>query len=255
MLTRSAIDVGEVEAARKVYSVIRHINLAGGGGLEAHERVSLLTVAAGLRSFCLLTHIREEEFPLVTAALPVVGLTCRVCKASFNYDLDVDAPPEVLEAFRAYEARHPLYGLGVANSRVDFGETPLGTVLGYPKCCSEMDDKTKAFDRSATLRLLIDSKDGDYAALVAELVREHTTIPTPPTDRREAWDRRFDRTHDVFPFAVHTACDQCLEAGSKSPSDLLSRRYEAMVRVAAPDLYDFVLRQNDIFRQTSKFPV
>jgi hypothetical protein len=181
-------------------------------------------VAAGLRSFCLLTHIREEDFPLATALLPMVGLTGGVCKASSSYDLDVDAPPEVLEAFRAYEAWRPLYGLGVAKTRVDFGETPLGTVLGYPRCCSETDDSTKAFDRSATLRLLIDFKGGDYAAVVAELARENTSIPTPRTDRREAWDRRFDRTHSVFPFAIPTACDQCLDSGSKSPSGLLSRR-------------------------------
>jgi hypothetical protein len=233
---------------------MRLVKLAGGGGLEAHERVSLMTVAAGLRSFCLLTHIREAELPLATAALPVVGLTCGVCKASFNYDLDVDAPPEILEAFRAYEARHPLYGLGVAKSRVDFGDTSLETVLGYPKCCSELDHSTKAFDRSATLRLLIDSKGGDYAAVIAELARENTTIPTPRTGRSEAWDRRFDRTHNIFPFALHTACDRCLESGSKSPSGVLSRRYEAIVRAAAPDLYDAVLRQNDVFRQTSKSP-
>lgn len=116
-----------------------------------------------------------------------------------------------------------------------------------------MDDMTKKFDRSTALRLLIDSKGGDYASVIAELA-EGEGAPTPHTDQREAWDRRFDRTHNVFPFAVHTACDRCLERGAKSASGALSRRYESMVRAAAPDLHVAVIRQNETFHQTSKFP-
>jgi hypothetical protein len=232
---------------------MRDVNLAGGGAFEAHERVSLLTVAAGLRPFCLLTHIREEDFSRVVATLSEFGLTCGVCNVNFDYDLDFDAPPDILEAFQAYQARHPLYGLGVAHSRIEFGDAPLGIVLSYPECFSKMDDTTKKFDRSTALRLLIDSKGGDHTSVIAELA-EGEGAPTPHTDRTEAWDQRFDQTHNVFPFAVHTACDRCLERGAKSASGALSRRYESMVRAAAPDLYDAVLRQNEAFRQTFKFP-
>ncbi len=157
---------------------MRDVNLAGGGALEAHERVSLLTVAAGLRPFCLLTHIREEDCSRVVATLSEFGLTCGVCNVNSNWDLDMDAPAVVLEAFRAYQNRHPLYGLGVAHSRIEFGETPLGLVLSYPECCSKMDDATKEFDRSTALRLLIDSKGGDHASVIAELA-EGEGAPTP----------------------------------------------------------------------------
>jgi hypothetical protein len=232
---------------------MRDVNLAGGGALEAHERVSLLTVAAGLRPFCLLTHIREEDFSRVVATLSEFGLTCGVCNVNFNFDLDFDVPADVLEAFRAYQNRHPLYGLGVAHSRIEFGDTPLGIVLSYPECCSKMDDTTKKFDRSAALRLLVDSKSGDYASVIAELA-DGEGAPTPHTDQTEAWGRRFDRTYNLFPFALHTACDRCLERGAKSTSGALSRRYESMVRAAAPDLHAAVIRQNEAFRQTSKFP-
>jgi hypothetical protein len=231
---------------------MRDVNVAGGGALEAQERVSLLTMAAGLRPFCFLTHIREEDFSRVVAALSEFGLTCGVCKAKFSFDLDLDAPPAVLEAFHAYQARHPLNGLGIAHSRIDFGDTPLGIVLRYPECCSKMDDATKKFDQSAALGLLIDSKGGDHASVIAELA-QCEGVPTPHTDQREAWDRRFDRTHHVFPFAVHTACDRCLERGGKSASGALSRRYESLIRAAAPELYIAVLRQNEVFRQTSRF--
>ena len=47
---RSAVRPEKINAVRQLYAAIRHINFAGGFALEAHERVSLLTVAAGLRA-------------------------------------------------------------------------------------------------------------------------------------------------------------------------------------------------------------
>ena len=59
----------KVEAARRVYSAMRNINLAGGRALEAHERVALLTVPAGLRPFCLLTRSVVPSLDVTQAAI------------------------------------------------------------------------------------------------------------------------------------------------------------------------------------------
>lgn len=45
-----------LELARAVYRTIRNCWVAGGSALEAHERLSLITVAAGLREFAFLSH-------------------------------------------------------------------------------------------------------------------------------------------------------------------------------------------------------
>ncbi len=231
---------------------MRDINLAGGRALEAHERVALLTVPAGLRPFCLLTHIEEADFYLASAVLPKFGLHCGRCNVSFDYDLDVDAPPDVIAAYKAYEARHLLPGLGVAMKKIEFGSVPLGIALSYPQCCSDMDESTKAHDRSTALRLLIEAKKGDFAVVKEALAGGE--LPQVATEWKEAWGRRFDRTLDLFPFALHTACDDCIGKGSVSPTGLISGRYEALVRAAAPDLHTAVLRSCEIFRRTSKFP-
>ena len=251
MVTRSGFDPSKVEAARRVYSAMRNINLAGGRALESHERVALLTVPAGLRPFCLLTHIEEADFYLASAVLAELGLHCGQCNVSFDYDLDVDAPADVIVAYKAYGARHPLQGLGVATQKIEFGSARLGIALSYPQCCSDMDESTKAHDCSTVLRLLIEAKKGDFAAVKEAIAGGE--LPKVATDRRDAWDRRFDRTRDLFPFALHTACDDCIGRGSVSPTGIISGRYEALVKAASPELHTAVLRSCEIFRRTSKF--
>ena len=124
---------------------------------------------AGLRPFCLLTHIEEADYYLAAAVLPKFGLYCGVCEVKFCHDLNVDLPQDVIDAFNDYETRSPLKGLGVATSRIDFSSSGLGLTLCYPKCCSDMDDRTKAYDRSIALQQFIEAKGGDCAAVKSAL--------------------------------------------------------------------------------------
>src|SRR5674476_471277 len=112
MITKSGFDGRKIDTARRLYAAMRHINVAGGRALEAHERVALLTVPAGLRPFCFLTDVEETDYYLVTAVLPKFGLYCGVCEVKFSHDLKVDLPQDVIAAFNAYEMRSPLKGLG-----------------------------------------------------------------------------------------------------------------------------------------------
>jgi hypothetical protein len=252
MITKSGLDGRGIDNARRLYSAMRHINVAGGRALEAHERVAVLTVAAGLRPFCLLTHIEETDYYLATAVLPNFGLYCGPCEVQFSHDLEVALPQDVIDAFNAYEKRSPLKGLGIATSRIDFSSRNLGPALCYPKCCSDMDERTKANDRAMALRQFVDARGGDFVAVKMALAAGEA-VPNCVTEMREAWDRRFVRTRELFPFAVHTACDECMDSGVKSPTGLISQAYEAMVRKAAPELHKAVLRSCEAFRQATHF--
>jgi hypothetical protein len=252
MISRFGFDGRKIDNARRLYAAIRHINVAGGRALEAHERVALLTVPAGLRPFCLLTHVDEADYYFLAAVLPTFGLYCGVCEVKFSRDLEVDLPQDVIDAFNAYEMRSPLQGLGVATRRIDFPSGELGLALCYPKCCSDMDERTKAQDRSMALRQFVEARGGDFVK-VKNALAAGETVPNCSTEIREAWDRRFERTRELFPFAVHTACDECLEAGIRSPTGLISQRYEEMTKIAAPDLHKAVLQSCEAFRRTSRF--
>jgi hypothetical protein len=137
MITKSGLDGRGIDNARRLYSAMRHINVAGGRALEAHERVAVLTVAAGLRPFCLLTHIEETDYYLATAVLPNFGLYCGPCEVQFSHDLEVALPQDVIDAFNAYEKRSPLKGLGIATSRIDFSSRNLG-----PPCATRSAART-----------------------------------------------------------------------------------------------------------------
>ncbi len=249
MITKSGFDDRKIDMARRLYAAMRHINLAAGGALEAHERVALLTVPAGLRPFCFLTHVEEADYYLAAAVLPNFGLYCNVCKVKFSHDLKVDLPQDVADAFNAYEMRSPLMGLGVATSRIDFSSSGLGLSLCYPKCCADMDERTKAHVRSLALLQFVEAKGGDFAA-VKNALAAGETVPDGSTELREAWDRRLDRTRELFPFAVHTACDECLDGGVNSPTGLISQGYEKMTKIVAPDLHKAVLQSCEVFRRT-----
>ena len=132
MITKSGFDGRKIDTARRRYVALRYINLAGGRALEAHERVALLTVPAGLQPFCFLTHIEEADYYLAVAVLPNFGLYCAVCEVKFCRDLNVDLPQDVIDAFNAYEARSPLKGLGVATSRIDFSSDGVGLLWATP---------------------------------------------------------------------------------------------------------------------------
>jgi hypothetical protein len=251
MTTKSGFDGRKIDNARKLYVAMRHINVAGGRALEAHERVSLLTVPAGLRPFCFLTHVEEADYYLASAVLPNFSLYCGLCEVKFSHDLKVDLPQDIIDAFNAYEMRSPLKGLGVATSRTEFSSGGLGLTLCYPKCCSDMDERTKAHDRSMALRQFVEAKGGNFVA-VKNALAAGEAVPNCSTETREAWDRRFDRTRHLFPFAVHTACDECLDGGMKSPTGLISQRYEEMTRIVAPDLHKAVLQYCEVFRRSSR---
>jgi len=138
-----------------------------------------------LRPFCSLTHIEEADYYLAAAVLPNFGLYCGVCGIKFSHDLNVDIPQDVIDAFNAYETRSPLKGLGVATSRIDFSSSGLGLTLCYPKCCSDMDERTKAHVRSIALRQFVEAKGGDFAA-VKNALAAGETVPDGSTEMREA---------------------------------------------------------------------
>ena len=114
-----------------------------------------------------------------------------------------------------------------------------------------MDERTKAHDRSIALRQLVEAKGGDFAA-VKNALAAGETLSNCSTEMREAWDRRFNRTRELFPFAVHTACDECFDGGMKSPTGLINQRYEEMTKIVAPDLHKAVLQSCEVFRNASR---
>ena len=106
-------ELGDVDNARMVYAATRDVWVGGGGWLEPHERLGLLTVAAGLRPFSLLNHLDKQPWDDTARLLAQFGLTCAPFKADFDYELDVTGPDAAMQAYIEHELKYPLDGLGV----------------------------------------------------------------------------------------------------------------------------------------------
>jgi hypothetical protein len=115
--------------------------MAGGGPLEAYERLSVITVAAGVRGFAFLTLIEAQVQSLVVQLLEEAGLSARPCSSSFDIDFEVDGvSAATVQMYRQVirERDDPLAGLGIwlPNSPLSCADmSSLGSALGYPDCC------------------------------------------------------------------------------------------------------------------------
>src|ERR1700691_2357283 len=77
-----------IERARRVYEGIRDCWVAGGGALEAHDRLALVTVAAEARETAFLTMIEPEHQATVTRVMKEAGLEARPWTPHFDVELE-----------------------------------------------------------------------------------------------------------------------------------------------------------------------
>lgn len=230
-----------LERARAVYHSIRDCWLARGGALEAHERLSVITVAAGMREFAFLNMIEEDLQGTVVQLLMQAGLDAKPCSSAF----DIEFLPEGIsvattEAYRSVEREKPLFsGLGVWAQPPALpscvGMTSLGGALSYPRCCEMMDLRTKQRDHELFLAAIVE-EEGDDPGRVQQSLLERREYRKASYDHCHEWNDRFVQTHARFPFVLHTACDDCLQA-EQSPTAILNRQYEKLALSVSEELH------------------
>ena len=150
----------DIERAQALYREIRNHWLAGGGHLEAHERLSAITVAAGARHFAFLAHIEASLRGEVVRLFQAAGLTTGQCVSEFDIALEPDrVSSATVERYRkVIGERDSFRGLGIwlNNASVSCATmSVLGAALGYPSCCEQTDLKTK--QPSLARLVLVDS--------------------------------------------------------------------------------------------------
>lgn len=230
--------VRSLDRAQAVYMEIRGCWLAKGGALEAHERLSAITVAAGLRDFAFLTHIDEEDQSSVIDLFRRNGLSAELCSSAFDIDIEPEGFTEAtVEVYKRAQRENPLSGVGVWSASVSacVGMTSLGNALSYPSCCEMMDLRTKRRDHELFLAAIIE-EEGDDPVRVEQALSERREYAKVSYDHCHEWSDRFIKTLVRFPFAIHTACDVCLEA-TQSPTGNLNREYETLAAAVSPELH------------------
>ena len=230
----------DIERAQTVYRSIRNQWLAGGNILEAYERLSVITVAAEARNFAFLAHIGASVEPNVDRLLQAAGLTTGRCFSRFDIDVESDrVSPATIERYRqVIGERDSFSGLGIWQRGAPVfcaDMSALGVSLDYPNCCAEMDLQTKQKDHTVFLEAVVDT-EGDIPARVEEALRAKREYAEATDDHCRQWDERFARTRQLFPFVLHTACEECLES-SNGPSRVLNEQYEGIAIAVSEELH------------------
>ena len=229
-----------VARAQAVYEGLRDLWVADGSCLEAHERLSVITVAAGARDFAFLTQVRATLRASVVSVVESAGLAAGPCSSRFDIDFDVSGISAVtVEGYRRIvRERDRFSGLGIwlPNSPMTCpGMSSLGSALGYPRCCELMDLQTKQRDHALCLDAVVDGV-GDEPVQVARALRERRQFGKATEEHCHEWDVRFAATHDLFPFVFHAACESCLESRD-SPSGVMNRQYEEIASAVSEELH------------------
>jgi hypothetical protein len=110
-------------------------------------------------------------------------------------------------------------------------------LLDYPDCCVQSARRSNAIVGEALARAIVDKAGGD-PKLVRKALREDwkVSVEVPEKLTMLASARSVQRTNSAFPFALHTACDSCLDDPS-SPTAELNQRYAAFAQQLDPALY------------------
>jgi hypothetical protein len=98
-----------------------------------------------------------------------------------------------------------------------------------------MDLQTKQRDHELFLAAIVE-EEGDDPERVERALSERREYSKASYDHCHEWNDRFMQALARFPFVLHTACDDCLQA-DQSPTGALNREYEELAAAVSPELH------------------
>jgi len=230
------------EKARLLYQATRHLQFCDIPSIDLKDRLSLATVAAGLRPVGVLEaegleleHVREE---VINHGL----LTC-ISKAVWSriewpgnhpllrYFLLMD------ESRKPANTRRVLWVCANPEDRKKLKSSPLikheaGLLLGYPACCVQFQIEVDVKANAEFLTALI-AKVGNDEQSVAQALKDDVGVEV--SDDVFAVEN-VPKTDERFPFVIHTACDSCL-CSAECQSAQINASYEKLALDLDPQFH------------------
>jgi hypothetical protein len=245
-----------IDKAIRIFEATRKLAFADIPAVDLKDRLSVLTVAAGLRQVGVL-ETWGQRLAQTRELIISHGLFTSVATCVWSSIERPAATPhrEVLreldEKRVAGKPKHVLWLYADAADRnqyrrPNYTQQEAGRLLHYPPCCIEFESSFMARWPQAQLEALLAETGGDDAKLLG-LVRRAKQLPPP---KIALPDNAF-RTEQHLPFVLHVACDECLNDPG-SPSVTLNARYEALVKEVDTRLHDLFLQVQAIYQDIAK---
>jgi hypothetical protein len=224
----------DVDKASRVYRATHSLAFADIPVVDMKDRLSVITVAAGLRRVGVL-ETWGQRLPQIRERMISTGLATSVATCVWSsIERPVDTPHwEVLQALDelrvAGKPKHVMWFYPNPKEREqqrrrNFTQQQAGVLLQYPPCCIAFESAVMSRLPEAQLQSLVGEIGADNAKLMGRLRRnaklDSPKIPLPDNGLR---------TEQRLPFALHVACDACL-SDSESPSAVVNAQYSELVR-------------------------
>jgi len=224
--------------ATKVYRTTWSLPFADLPTVDMKDRLSVLTVASGLRKVGVL-ETWGQRLAKIRDRIIANGLATSVATCVWSTIERPDGTPhrDVLQALDemrvAGKPKHVLWlyaGLDEREKyrRTSFTQQQAGTLLEYPSCCIAFESSVMARLPQAQLDAMIAESGDDHAKLLDKLRRtgklDAPRIPLPDNALR---------TEQRLPFTLHVACDACLDDPGSASAAINAQYGELAARVDA----------------------
>jgi hypothetical protein len=249
--------VPDIARARSLFQATRSLMFAEIPAIDLKDRISAFTVAAGTRPVGVL-ETWGQWLPQLRDAMIANSLFTSTARSVWNtIERPLDHPYRSIllaldEERVAGKPKHVLWLYGSKQLRDDhrhatMSQQQAGQTLGYPQCCIEFESSIMARLPEAQLQVLIAEAGADETNLLAAFKRRRQIAvgKLPPLPDNAL------RTEQQYPFALHVACNDCLNK-SGSPTALLDARNNELVKDMDAGLHDLALRIQELYRGISK---
>jgi hypothetical protein len=205
------------------------------------ERLSVLTVVAGLRPRALLVHVPPRQISRLRDLMINCGLHCHLDRQDYSTPLPGFDPKltNVMNEHYGDKAKTAIWLCHdrEARRRVLERTQQVGTLLEYPACCVKLDLANNQTLRVAFLKSLI-QKVGPDPVAVRRALSNDMQVEMSPEAKAILESESIGHSLVRFPFVFHVACPDCMAAGDESPSGQLNARFKKFAFDVDPELRD-----------------
>jgi len=207
---------------------------------DAHERVGLLTVIAGVRPVALFLGVEEPDRLELERVFQHSGVKPIIAPGPTTaYTWESHNRPEITSLFRNRDhtpglwlCRGSEHALAISDG---MDQIAAGVLLRYPQCCIDAQQLVKARFESAVIAGYIRAF-GEDTEKITRAFLENRKVEIDWEDEYQV-----PRTAARFPFVQHIACGACLSSEA-SPTDILNSEYRHLVHDVDRHLSDYLLR-------------
>jgi hypothetical protein len=251
-----AVSALELDRAKKVYRAIRPLPFAELPTIDLKDRLSVLTVVAGLRRVGVLEtwgqRLLQIRDRMIQAGLATSVATCVWSKIERPEETPHRDVLEVLDERRvAGKPKHVLWLYPGTEERKQLQQTSFtqqraGALLGYPACCIAFESSVMELLPKAQLQALIAEAGNDDAKLLRRA--RGGALPETP---KPGLPNNGLRTEQCLPFVLHVACDTCLE-DADSASAAINRQNAELLQQVDADFHALFLQVQETYCQITQ---